>query len=327
MGEHLIEIKDLKISFRQSNGLVQVVRGVDLCIKQGEIVGILGESGCGKTVTATSILRLEDEAAIYDSGRMFFKGRELTNLPEDAFQKIRGNQMAYIFQNASTALNPYKKIGRQLMEVLKCHGLPRSREKILETLKSVGISEAEIVYEMYPFQLSGGQNQRIMIAQGIVCGPDLLIADEPTSSVDVALRKVILDVLKEINQKTGMTIVLITHDFEVVGYLCNRVVVMYGGLIMEEGAMTQVMSEPLHPYTQALRHCAQSMYQNGTELFTLSGAPPTPAEFKSECPFAPRCAHKLEVCLQEIPEMLTVQNRKVRCVLYKKEHSSGRSDL
>lgn len=327
MVDYLIEINGLKISFKQKNGFVQVVRGIDLKIKRGEIVGILGESGCGKTVSATSILRLEDESAIYDSGQIFFKGKELTNLPESEYQEIRGNQIAYIFQNASTALIPHKKIGKQLMGVLKRHDLPRSKEKILETLESVGITEAETVYEMYPFQLSGGQNQRIMIAQGIICGPDLLIADEPTSSVDVALRKVILDMLKEINRKTGMAILLITHDFEVINYICDRVVVMYGGLIMEEGPMAEVMSNPLHPYTKALTYCAQSIYQNGSDLFTLSGAPPTPAEFKLECPFAPRCSFKRSTCMLEMPMMMEVDDRKVRCVLYREEYPDVRSDL
>jgi peptide/nickel transport system ATP-binding protein len=180
---------------------------------------------------------------------------------------------------------------------------------------------------MYPFQLSGGQNQRIMIAQGIICGPDLLIADEPTSSVDVALRKVILDMLKEINRKTGMAVLLITHDFEVINYICDRVVVMYGGLIMEEGPMAEVMSNPLHPYTKALTYCARSIYQNGSELFTLSGAPPTPAEFKLECPFTPRCAFKRSSCMFEIPMMMEVDDRKVRCVLYREEYPDVRSDL
>lgn len=319
MQEYLIEIKDLKIAFRQSGSAVQVVRGVDLSLKQGEIVGILGESGCGKTVMATSLLRLEDEAAIYDSGQIFFKGQELTDIPEIEYQKIRGNQIAYVFQNASIALNPYKKIGNQLMGVLKRHGLPQSKEKILDTLASVGISDADTVYDMYPFQLSGGQNQRIMIAQGIVCGPDLLIADEPTSSVDVSLRKVILDVLSEINQRTGMTVLLITHDFEVVGYICHRVVVMYGGLVMEEGSMDDVMNNPLHPYTKALIKCSQSLHESGAEIFTLAGAPPTPLEFKAVCPFGSRCAYKIEACVQAIPEMLMFENRKVRCVLYEGE--------
>lgn len=327
MVDYLIEVNDLKISFKQHSGFVQVVRGVDLKLRQGEIVGILGESGCGKTVSATSILRLEDESAIYDSGRIFFKGRDLTVLPESEYQDIRGNQIAYVFQNASTALTPYKKIGRQLMDVLKRHDLPRSKEKILDTLECVGISDAETVYEMYPFQLSGGQNQRIMIAQGIICGPDLLIADEPTSSVDFALRKVILDMLKEINRKTGMAILLITHDFEIVNYLCDSVVVMYGGLVMEEGSMAMVMTHPLHPYTKALTYCAQSLYQNGSELFTLSGAPPTPAEFRSECPFVPRCSLKQDSCMLEIPKMIEVDDRKVRCVLYRKEVSDVRSDI
>ena len=321
----LLEISDLKVSFMQNNTPVQVVRGVDLTLKKGEIVGILGGSGSGKTVSATSILRLEDEAAIYDSGKIYFHGKNLFELAEADYQDVRGNQIAYIFQNASTALNPYKKIGRQLLEVLKRHGLPKSKEKVIETLKTVGISDAKTVYDMYPFQLSGGQNQRIMIAQGIICNPDLLIADEPTSSVDVALRKLILDVLREINQKSGMTILLITHDFEVVKYLCHRLVVMYGGLVMEEGEMDSLMNRPLHPYTEALSKCAQSMYEETTELYTLAGAPPTPAQYKEECPFAPRCSYQIARCIEEIPKMVSLDGRKVRCVLQEECSDVGSS--
>lgn len=327
MEENLLEIVDLKVSFLQNNTPVQVVRGIDLTLKKGEIIGILGGSGSGKTVSATSILRLEDEAAIYDSGRIYFHGKNLFELSEREYQDVRGNQIAYIFQNASTALNPYKKIGRQLMDVLKRHGLPRTKEKVLETLKIVGVSDVETVYDMYPFQLSGGQNQRIMIAQGIICNPDLLIADEPTSSVDVALRKVILDVLKEINQKTGMTILLITHDFEVVKYLCQRVVVMYGGLVMEEGEMRSVMNHPLHPYTEALVKCAQAMYEETSELYTLEGAPPTPGQYQEECPFAPRCSYQMDQCIAKIPRMESLDGRKVRCVLQNEEDGDGGSNL
>ncbi len=327
MTDKLIEIKDLKVSFMQNCYKVQVVRGVDISLRQGEIIGILGESGSGKTVSATSILRLEDESAILDSGRLFYKGEEITHLPEIEYRKLRGNRIAYIFQNASSALNPYKKIGKQLMEVLKNHNLPRSKERVLEVLNIVGIEDSETVYEMFPFQLSGGQNQRIMIAQAIVCGPDLLIADEPTSSVDASLRKIILNVLKDINLKSKMTIALITHDFEVAKYICDRLIIMYGGLIMEEGPMDAVFNEPFHPYSQALLKCARSIREDGSSIYTLEGAPPTPIEFTDACPFEARCDNRLPECTKRIPNMNIVGNRYVRCIHYRRELADVRDSI
>ncbi|MDP3387574.1 MAG: ABC transporter ATP-binding protein [Eubacteriales bacterium] len=318
MKDKLIAIKDLKISFFHENGKIQVVRGFDLSMDSGEIVGILGESGSGKTVSATSILRLEDEAGSIDSGTVFYKDRNLIELTEKEYRKIRGNRISYVFQNASSALNPYKKIGLQLTEVLKNHQLPYSRTIVLDALKGVGIEEVHMVYDMYPFQLSGGQNQRIMIAQGIISKPDLLIADEPSSSIDASLRKTVLDLLKNINQKSGMAIILITHDFDVARYLCDRLIIMYGGLVMEEGTVNDIFEEPLHPYTRELIECASSLTRGDSPVYTLEGTAPTPFQFKEECPFFSRCKYRLPECTLEIPQIIELDNRKIRCVKHKK---------
>lgn len=314
MDNKLIEIKNLKISFNHEKGSIQVVRGFDLIMDDGEIVGILGESGSGKTVSATSILRLEDEAGTIDSGSVFFQGRNLLELREKEYREIRGNRISYVFQNASSALNPYKKIGLQLIEVLKNHKLPFSKSIVLDSLREVGIEEVDTIYDMYPFQLSGGQNQRIMIAQGIISKPDLLIADEPASSIDASLRKTVLDLLKKINQKSGMAIILITHDFDVAYYLCERLVIMYGGLVMEEGFVRDIFEKPLHPYTGELIESARSLKRGDSTVYTLEGMAPTPFQFKDECPFFSRCKVASTECLLEIPKIIELGTRKVRCI-------------
>ncbi len=317
MNNKLLEVTDLKVSFYHETGKVQVVRGFDMSLDNGEIIGILGESGSGKTVSATAILKLEeDDVSCIDSGTVIFKGLSLLDLPETELRTIRGNRISYIFQNASSALNPYKSIGKQLSEVLKNHKLRYSKEIVLSTLSEVGIEDVEMVYDMYPFQLSGGQNQRIMTAQCIISKPDLLIADEPTSSIDASLRKIVLDLLKEINRKTNMSVIIITHDFDVAKYLCNRLIIMYGGLVVEEGTIDEIFKDPFHPYTKELIVCASSLTRGDDIVYTLEGFPPTPFEFGNECPFANRCKVRLPECTSGIPRTLEIGKRKVRCIRF-----------
>ncbi len=316
----MLQIKDLKVSFHHQRTAVQVVRGVDLVLGKGEIVGLLGESGSGKTVTATSILRLYEKGESFvDGGEILFEGEDLLGLTERKMQKIRGKQIAYVFQNPTAALNPYKTIGRQLAALMKNHKLPHSPRRIVSALKEVGIDEPGKVYDMYPGQLSGGQNQRVMIAQAILCKPDLLIADEPTSAIDEALSQKILDLLAMLNQKYGMSILLITHDFDVARYLCQRLVILYGGLVVEEGSMDAIFHQPLHPYTEELLKCAISLEREDSAIHTLEGTPLTPGEFKEECPFHARCAVREAACLDGIPHMKTRGDRKVRCIRYDRE--------
>jgi len=316
----LIDVKNLRVSFDHRNELVQVVRGVDLHVYRGEIVGILGESGSGKTVTASSLCKLYEgiEGNVVE-GDIIFDEINIVDASEKAMNKIRGKRIAYIFQNPSAALNPYRRIGSQLKSVQKNHKIPTSYNRIINVLKEVGIDEPEQVYTMYPTQLSGGQNQRIMIAQAILCEPDVLIADEPTSSIDASLSKKILDILLELNQKYVMSIILITHDFDVAKYMCHRGIIMYGGLVVEEGSIKEIFDKPLHPYTHELMKCVLSLDQNSTEIYSLDGSPLTPGEFKQECPFYARCSVREEKCTFDLPPMYSVESRKVRCIRYESE--------
>lgn len=320
MGNVLLQVKNLKVSFYHDKSSYQVVRGFDLKLMKGEIVGILGESGSGKTVSVTSVLGLiDDSSGRIDSGEVIFLGKDLLKIPEKELNKIRGKEISYIFQNSSEALNPYETIGKQLGEVLRAHGFQDSREIILNVLREVGIDDTETVFEMYPFQLSGGQNQRIMIAQGILCKPVLLIADEPTSSIDASLQKTILDLLKEISIKNEMSVIIITHNFGVARYLCDRLLVMYGGLLVEEGSMVDITDSPMHPYTKELIRCVESLDEEGDSMYTIDGYPPSPGEFKEECPFYRRCSVNEEDCTKGIPALIGIGERNVRCVKYRKE--------
>lgn len=311
----LLKIKDLKISFKNGKNYLQVVRGLDMEVSSGEIVGILGESGSGKTVSSNAIIGLiDDKEGRIDSGEIYFKNKNLLKLKEKELVKIRGKNISYIFQNPSDSLNPYRRVGKQIEEALKTHGLKCSKDIVLEVMDDVGIADAKLIYDMYPFQLSGGQCQRVMIAIGVICKPELLIADEPTSSIDASLRKKVLKLLKSINKKYKTSIIFITHDFDVAKFLCDKVTIMYGGLVMEQGDMKDILKAPLHPYTRDLLKCANSLDESEDVLFALEGRPPNPFEFKNECPFYDRCKSRKDECKENIPEMVKYENRNVRCV-------------
>jgi len=318
--ESLLQVQDLQISFSSGQDAVKVIRGFSLTVNRGEIVGVLGESGSGKTVSASMLLRLfSPEEASIDAGSVLFNGCDLGRASESDLQSIRGRDISFIFQDPTLALHPAKRIGRQLRETLKAHGLPSSREIIIAALAEVGISDPETIYTMYPFQLSGGQNQRVMICQGMLCRPQLLIADEPTSAVDASLRKHILDLLIRLNTRYHMSILLITHDFDVARYVCNRLVIMYGGLVVEEGLLEDIILAPLHPYTEGLIRCAASLDRNDSLLYSLEGTPITPHDFAPECPFAPRCGFRRPECTVEVPPLLSFSSgssgtRTVRCL-------------
>lgn len=316
----LLHVKNLKVSFFHKEQKLQVVRGFDLQLNKGEIVGILGESGSGKTVSASSIIKLyEQHEGMIDEGEIFFDLTDIRQANEKAMNKIRGRQIAYIFQNPAASLNPYKSIGKQLTNMLRNHRLPNSYSRIIQGLKEVGIDEPEQVYTMYPHQLSGGQNQRIMIAGAILCEPNILIADEPTSSIDASLSKKILDLLKELNQKYAMSILLITHDFDVAKYLCDRLIIMYGGLIMEEGTISEIFENPLHPYTAELLKCVLSLDNKNESIYSLDGSPIAPKDFKDECPFYQRCKESTPICQTMLPTMCVMDKRQVRCTKYIQE--------
>jgi peptide/nickel transport system ATP-binding protein len=314
-GRCLLKIDNLKLSFRNGKNYLQVVRGIDLEVNRGEIVGILGESGSGKTVSSNSIMGLIDsEEGRIDEGEIYFNGKNLLALTEKEFRKIRGKNISYIFQNPTQSLNPYRRVGKQIEEALKVHGLQCSKDIVLGVMESVGIADPGLIYNMYPFQLSGGQCQRVMITIGVICKPELLIADEPTSSIDASLRKKVLRLLKSINVKYGTSIIIITHDFDVARFLCDKVAIMYGGLVMEQGDIKDILEKPLHPYTKALLECVNSLDEMEDVLFTLEGRPPSPFEFKDECPFYDRCGMGNDMCKKSIPGIIELENRKIRCV-------------
>lgn len=316
MVNNILEISNLKASYMNDNNFIQVLRGVNIHLMHGEILGIIGESGSGKTATAYSILRLiEDGSFRMDSGSILFDNMELTKLSEKEMRDIRGKRISYMFQDATAALNPYRRVGVQLKEVLKVQGEGYKKEKVINAMKMVGIGNAQVIYNMFPWQLSGGLCQRVVIAMNTLFSPEIIIADEPTTAIDASLQKKVLELLRDINKNDNSSIIIITHDFDVVKYICHRVIIMYGGLIMEEGTVDQVMDTPLHPYTKELLHCVKSLNENDETLYTLKGTAYSPNQFKNECPFYERCKIKSEKCLDAIPEIISVNGRKVRCIL------------
>jgi len=323
MAEKLIEVNQLQVSFFDDGKKLPIIRAFDISLQKGEIVGVLGESGSGKTISANAIIRLfdVDEGSI-DGGQVRLCGEEISKLKEKAFADIRGRRISYIFQNAASALHPYRRVGNQIALAMKAHKMKVSKDDILDALREAGISDPQTVFDMFPSQLSGGQNQRVMIAQSIVCRPDLIIADEPTSAVDASIQQKVLDLLRDINQKHGTAIIFITHDFDVAQYLCGRLLIMYGGLCVEEGGTEEILRRPLHPYTEALIRCVESLDRGEETLYSLEGVPPTPYSFTDACPFYGRCRHRREECLDGIPQMIRQNGRMVRCIA---EVAAGRT--
>lgn len=326
MDKLLLQVKNLSVSFRHQQENLQVVRGVDFAVGKGEIVGILGESGSGKTVSATAMLRLyEPDEGCSISGEIYFDEQNILMLNEKDMQAIRGKRVAIIFQNPSAALNPYKTVGAQLMSLTKRHKLVCTYQDILNAFFEVGLDEPRRIFRMHPSQLSGGQNQRVMIAQALLCKPDLLIADEPTSAIDASMSQKVLELLVSLNHKYGMSILLITHDFDVAEALCHRLLILYGGLVVEDGDMADIFREPLHPYTAELMKCARSLNDISSssdtvpgKVYSLEGTPLSPKEFKDECPFYPRCSLRMDACLTAIPKNVAVGDRLVRCIRHQK---------
>lgn len=313
----MLKINNLEVSLNNGKKPVKIIRGFDLSLEKGEIVGIIGESGSGKTVASRMIAGLfeKDESSL-DAGNIIFKGRNLSELDENEMNRIRGREISYVFQNPAMSLNPYKKIGKQLGDFLDTHSIEYSKDSILTALKEVGINRPETVLEMYPFQLSGGQNQRIMICQAILGKPDLLIADEPTTSIDAMLRKKVLDIFIDINKKYGMAIILITHDFDVAKYICDKLVIMYGGLVVEQGPLNRLLENPMHPYTAELIQCVSSLDSCESRLYSLEGSPLAPAYFRDECPFYGRCKYREASCKNRIPDVIEISGGSTRCPVW-----------
>ncbi|NWQ41846.1 ABC transporter ATP-binding protein [Bacillus sp. EB106-08-02-XG196] len=321
----ILEVKNLKTTFKTDNGTVSVVDGVDFSIKPGETLGVVGESGCGKSVTSLSVMRLLPSNAS-NEGSITFQGQELISLPEKHMQKVRGNDIAMIFQEPMTSLNPLHTVGRQIEESVILHmniSKQEAKARAIKMLNAVGMPRAQEIYGEYPHQLSGGMRQRVMIAMAMACDPQLIIADEPTTALDVTIQAQILDLMRDLKNKTGTSIMLITHDLGVVAEMCDRVIVMYAGQVVEETDVETLFENPKHPYTIGLIDSIPSFEDEKEYLNTIPGSVPLPYEMPKGCRFAPRCSWAKEICHQQAPELKEIENQhKCRCWLVTEEDAS-----
>lgn len=324
MSENLIEVKKLVTQFSGKNGTVTAVDGVSFHIKKGETLGIVGESGCGKSVTSMSILRLiPPQSGKIASGEILFKGKDLTRLNQKEIRQIRGNEIAMIFQDSMTGLNPVMTIGKQLVETITAHSKMDKKQawkRAEEMLMKVGIPSPAQRLKEYPHQLSGGMRQRVMIAMALSCNASLFIADEPTTALDVTIQAQILELMRELKEKENKSIMLITHDMGVVAEMADEVMVMYAGKEMEYGDVKSIFKHPLHPYTQGLLKSIPRLDQNSAErLFNIPGAVPDLSEMPKGCRFCTRCTQAQSKCHEQEPGLYDIGGQKVRCWKYAPE--------
>ncbi len=305
MSEKLLEIKDEKLSFFTPAGEVKALNGVSFSMNEGEVLGIVGESGSGKSVTAYSIMGLTAYPGKLIGGTIYFNGHQIEKMSEKEMRKIRGNEVSIIFQDPMTSLNPVYTIGNQITEVIRLHTGKSKKEaydRAKELLELVGINEPAKRLKQYPHELSGGMRQRVMIAIALACEPKLLIADEPTTALDVTIQAQILELMQELRQKLGMSIIMITHDLGVVASMCERIAVMYAGHIVEYGTADEIFYEPKHEYTQGLINSIPKLSAQEIErLVPIEGQPVDLLNPPAGCPFAPRCANCMKICLREMP--------------------------
>lgn len=325
MEEKILEVKNLSTTFKTERGTYTAVDGVSFYINKGEILGVVGESGCGKSVTSQSILRLFDEkrTASYE-GEIFFDGKSLFDYSEKEMSKVRGFDIAMIFQDALSSLNPVFTVGTQIMESLQIHqnmNKKQAKEEAIEMLRLVGIPAPEKRFGQYPHELSGGMRQRAMIAIALACHPKVLIADEPTTALDVTIQAQIMELIKKLNEELGMGVMLITHDLAVVAETCKRVVVMYLGQIVEEGTIPELFENPLHPYTTGLMKSIPKLDGDREKrLYMIEGMVPLLSQIPNGCRFAPRCPYATDECRTKMPELTRINDRQtVRCFKVQKE--------
>lgn len=328
MAEGLLEVKKLVTQFTGKNGTVTAVDGVSFQVGKGRTLGIVGESGCGKSVTSMSILRLlPPQTSKIASGEILFEGRDLTKISDKEMRQIRGNKIAMIFQDSMTGLDPVMTIGKQIMETITAHekvSKEEARAKALEMLKKVGIPSPEQRMKEYPFQLSGGMRQRVMIAMALSCNASLFIADEPTTALDVTIQAQILELMKDLQKKEGRSIMLITHDMGVVAEMADDVMVMYAGKEMEYGDVKSIFRSPLHPYTVGLLKSIPRLDQDSDEaLFNIPGSVPDLTDMPKGCRFCTRCSEACQKCFDQEPGMYEVDGRHVRCWKYAPEGGLG----
>ncbi|MCT4631515.1 MAG: ABC transporter ATP-binding protein [Firmicutes bacterium] len=331
MEEKLLKVEDLKVYFKTHEGLVKAVDGVDFSISKGRVLGIAGESGSGKSMTSLAIMNLIPQPNGYiESGNISFRGKSLLNLNDDEIRKIRGNSIAMIFQEPMTSLNPVFTVGEQIGEALEIHqGLKgrKKRDKTIELLNLVKIPRAEKVVDEYPHQLSGGMRQRVMIAIALSCNPELLIADEPTTALDVTIQAQILYLMKDITKKLGSSIMFITHDLGVIAEMADDVAIMYFGKIVEEGSVVDILNNPMHPYTKGLIKARPDNFTSEDGFSYIEGKVASFRNSPKGCAFYDRCLEKSSLCKDKMPELSIInENRKVRCWKYTNYYDDGKGE-
>ncbi len=323
---NILEIKDLCVNLMTVRGIIYAVQGVNLNVKEGEIHGIVGESGCGKSVSTKAVMKLHDEEKTEYTGNIDFlssKGEvDIVPLNKKQMREIKGKDIAMIFQDSMTALNPIMKAGEQIAEQLRAKlGLSKTdaKKRALEMFEKVGILPAEKRYEQYPFEMSGGMLQRVMIAMALSCEPKLLIADEPTTALDVTIQAQILELIKDLQRESKTSVIFITHDLGVIAEICDSVSVMYAGRVIETGTVVEIFDEACHPYTKALLESNPKEGDQGEYMKTISGAPPLLYEKFTGCPYAPRCDYATEECQGALPETVVLNaTHSVACHHYKR---------
>lgn len=320
--EILLKVSNIKTNFYNKNKKIEAVRGVSFQVNSGDILGIVGESGSGKSVLMKSVMNILPDNAKIDSGEIYFNGKDILKLNPKEAKAIKGKEMAMIFQDPMSALNPLKKIGTHIVEILIRHkkvSKKEARKMAIEVLRDVGIPMPEKRIDQYPHEFSGGMRQRVLIAMALSCSPKLLIADEPTTALDVTIQAQILELLKSLKENNNMSVILITHDLGVVASLCNRIEVMYGGLIMEEGLVDEIFYEPKHPYTKALLNSIPKIEEDEKiRLKPIDGSAPSLLNPPKGCPFAERCEFSMEKCFNQMPEYKNFgDTHKAMCFLAK----------
>lgn len=323
MSENILELKNLKTHFFTKHGEVPAVDGVDITVPKGKIIGIVGESGCGKSVTATSIMHLIEKPGRIVDGQVLFDGEDITYASAKEINKIRGDRMTMIFQEPMTSLNPVYTVGKQVSEAIILHqhvSKEEAKQMTIDIFEQVGIPEPEKRFKSYPHQLSGGLRQRVMIGMAMVCKPDLMIADEPTTALDVTIEAQILHLMREMQQKSGASIIMITHNLGVVAELCDEVYVMYAGKVMEHAEIHELFENPCHPYTYGLLNSIPDTQGTKERLYTIKGMVPNLLKLPQGCRFCPRCDKAMKICMTTQPELQTVADgHEVRCHLFDKE--------
>ena len=307
----LLEVKDLHTSFYTPAGEVKAVNGVSFNLERGKVLGIVGESGSGKSVTAYSIMQILEKTGKIVSGSVKFDGQELVGIGEDGMKSIRGNKISIIFQDPMTSLNPTYTIGHQLMEAITLHtgrNKQQAWDRAVEMLRLVNVNEPEKRMKQYPFEFSGGMRQRVMIAMALACEPDILIADEPTTALDVTIQAQILELMQSLQKELGMAIIMITHDLGVVAQLCDEVIVMYAGSICEQGTADEIFYNPKHEYTKGLLRSIPTLESDGQKLQPITGTPIDLLNMPAGCPFAPRCDAAMKICLRQRWERMQIND-------------------